>query len=116
MRKALSLFLAVALVGSLFVGGVAAHDTDYHDKKKDDKKKKEDPRKKKAGDSITQKANSQVWQSQHVNQQNFNSQNAAAVSVSKYTKKGGDASVSQSSVQVNSNAQVANSEAENSAE
>ncbi|RBI64252.1 hypothetical protein DMJ13_07155 [halophilic archaeon] len=94
----------MALVGSLFVGGVAAHDSDY---KKDQKKK--------TGDTIKQQANSQIWQSQSVNQQNFNRQNAAAVNFR--SGSGSDrATVTQSNTQTNANAQVANSEAENEVE
>lgn len=122
MKKALSLFLVVALVGSLFVGGAAAHsDYQHHDKKKhhDTKKhhdKKKHDRKKHADTTVTQKANSQVWQTQHVDQKNYNSQKSVAVSVTKYTKTGGDATVTQQSFQANANAQVTDSEAENEAE
>ncbi|WP_139328908.1 hypothetical protein [Haladaptatus litoreus] len=108
MRKVLSLFMVVALVGTLFAGGAAA--APWDDYKKDDKKHDDAVKQ-----SIDQKANSQVWQSQKVNQQNFNKQSGAAVSYADDYSKSGDATVKQSNYQSNTNVQYADSEAENEA-
>ena len=94
IKKTLGVMLALTIAVSMFAGGAAAFSLD----------------------KTEQKANSQVWQQQNVNQQNFNNQKAAAVSISKYTKKGGNAAVVQASSQSNKNVQYADSEAENEIE
>ncbi|RBI62125.1 hypothetical protein DMJ13_09575 [halophilic archaeon] len=99
------MLVALTVVSTMFVGGAVADHRDG-DKTKQSQWASNDAR------DITQTNYADVDQRQNVRQSNYNEQNAAAVN---YRSGSGDdtASVTQSSFQSNSNAQVAQVEQEN---